>query len=134
VSRIFLFLGVLLLSLMLVPSCGHPTQLASITVQPSGATVVGRGAFAQVQFTALGQFIHPTETRDITKQVAWTTAIADVATIDANGVATSGLACGITTITATAGHNIGVPFDSKAITIANASFTVSDPTDSLCPK
>lgn len=128
------FLCVLALSLVLIPSCGHPTQLASISVQPAGVTVFGRGANAQAQFTATGQFIHPTETRDITSQVTWSTLFPDVATIDSKGVATSGFACGITVITATAGNDIGVPFDSKAITTATATFTVADPSDPICPK
>lgn len=128
------FLCTLVLALTLLPSCGHPTQLASITVQPTGVTVIGRGASVRAQFTAFGQFIHPTETRDITTLVTWSSVLPEVASIDGNGVATSGLACGVTTITVTAGHNIGVPFDSHAITVANASFTVSDPSDPLCPK
>jgi hypothetical protein len=121
-------------SLALLPSCGHPTQLASISIQPTSVTVIGRGAFAPAQFTVFGQFVHPVETRDITKLVTWSTVLPEVATVDSNGLATSGPACGVTTITATAGHNIGVPFDSQAITVANATFTVADPSDPLCPQ
>jgi hypothetical protein len=120
--------------LVLGPNCGHPTQLSSFNIAPSAVTVFGRGANAHAQFTATGKFIHPTETRDITKQVTWSSVFADVATIDQNGVATSGLACGITTITATAGHDIGVPFDDKAITTATSQFTVADTTDKNCPQ
>lgn len=114
-------------------SCGHPTQLASIDVRPASVTVIGRGANITAQFNADGHFVHPVETRDITTQVKWTSTLPEVASIDSNGVATSGLACGVTTITATAGNNIGVPFTPQAITIATAQFTVSDPTDPLCP-
>jgi len=114
--------------------CGHDTQLASIDVRPASVTVIGRGANVKAQFNADGHFVHPVETRDVTTQVKWTSTLPDVASIDSNGVATSGLACGVTTITATAGNNIGVPFTPQAITIATAQFTVADPTDPLCPK
>jgi hypothetical protein len=133
VSRIFL-LCLLAILLVLGPNCGHPTQLTSVDISPTSVTVIGRGGSLHVQFTATGKFIHPTETRDITKQVTWSSALPDVATIDQNGVATSGLACGFTPITATAGHDIGVPFDDKAVTSASAQFTVADPTDPICPK
>ena len=120
--------------LLFLLGCGHDTQLASIDVRPSSVTVIGRGANVKAQFNADGHFIHPVETRDITTQVTWTSVLPDVASIDSNGVATSGFACGVTTITATASNKIGVPFTPQAITIASAQFTVSDPTDPLCPK
>lgn len=128
------FLCVLVASLALIPSCGHPTQLASITVQPSGATIFGIGTNANVQFTAQGQFVHPTETRDITTQVTWASDVPDVVTINSSGLATAGPACGIATITATAGNNIGVPFSPQAITTATAQFTVADAAIQSCPQ
>ena len=128
------FLCVLVASLALIPSCGHQTELVSITVQPSGATIFGIGTNANVQFTAQGQFVHPTETRDVTTQVTWTSDIAGVVTINSSGTATAGPACGIATITATAGNNIGVPFSSKAITTATAQFTVADSAIPGCPQ
>lgn len=120
-------------ALLLLSGCGHPTQLDSVDVRPTSVTVVGRGANVPVQFIADGHFIHPMETRDITKQVAWTSTFPDVASVDSNGVATSGFACGVTTITATAGNNIGVPFTPQAITFGTATFTVADPTTPGCP-
>lgn len=128
------FLCLLVASLVLIPSCGHPTQLVSVTIQPSGATIFGIGTNATVQFTAQGQFIHPTETRDVTTQVTWTSDVPDVASINSSGLATAGAACGISNITATAGNNIGVPFSSQAITTATAQFTVADAAIPSCPQ
>lgn len=114
--------------------CGHPTQLASVDVRPTSVTIIGPGANGPVQFTADGHFVHPVETRDITSQVTWTSTFPGVASIDSNGVAHSGLECGVTLITATAGNNIGVPFTPQAITFGTATFTVADPTTPGCPK
>jgi len=119
--------------LLFLLGCGHDTQLASIDVRPSSIVIIGRGANAKVQFTADGHFVHPVETRDITTQVKWTSTFPAVASIDSNGIATSGLSCGVTVITATAGSNVGVPFTPQAITIATAQFTVSDLGDPACP-
>ena len=44
--------------------CGTGQQLVSIQVTPSGFVFEGVGA--QGQFTALGTYIHPPETKDIT--------------------------------------------------------------------
>lgn len=125
--------SVLMLSALLI-GCGHPTQLVEMSINPTTATVVGRGVQGKVQFTAYGRFIHPDETRDITKQVAWTTSIPAVATVDANGLVTSGVACGTTTITATASRELqGVGSDNN-IRAAIATFVVADPNDPVCPQ
>jgi uncharacterized protein YjdB len=122
-----------MLSALLI-GCGHPTQLVEMSLNPTTATVIGRGVQGQVQFTAYGRFIHPDETRDISTQVTWTSSIPDVATVDSKGLVTSGLACGSTTITATAGRNLqGVGSDSN-IRTAIGTFVVADPNDPLCPK
>jgi len=117
-----------------LPACVHPTQLASVDVRPTAVTVVGTGANATAQFIADGHFVHPTETRDITNQVTWTSTFSGVASVNSKGLATSGNNCGITTITATAGNNIGVPFTPQAITFATASFTVAEPGVMGCPQ
>ena len=48
-------------------SCAFNQHLTSIRVSPPGATFQGVGA--QIQFTAVGTYIHPPETKDITSQV-----------------------------------------------------------------
>ena len=133
VARICLAVTSLIILGLSLPACVHPTQLESIDVRPTAVTIVGTGANVPTQFIADGHFVHPTETRDITTQVTWTSTFPGVAKIDNKGLATSGNNCGITTITATAGNNIGVPFTPKAITFATATFTVSEPGVPGCP-
>lgn len=103
-----------------------------MSLNPSTVTVTGLSTGAKAQFTAYGRFIHPDETRDISTEVTWTTSVPDIATVDSKGlVTTTGLACGTTTVTATAGRDLqGVGSDSN-IRTATATFTVRDPI--LCP-
>ncbi|HTW56946.1 MAG TPA: hypothetical protein VMD99_02325 [Terriglobales bacterium] len=50
-------------------SCARSQQLVSISVTPS--TVTFQGVGAQVQFTAVGTYIHPPENKDVTNLAAW---------------------------------------------------------------
>lgn len=78
--------------LLSLSSCGHNQQLVSIAVTPS--PVVFEGVGAQVQFTALGTYIHPPETKDITSQVQWRIDISFLAIINKAGLATATGVCG----------------------------------------
>jgi len=97
--------GGLLLSLS---SCGRDQELVSIQIQPTvetfGASNIpvqdNRGA--TVQLRALGTYIHPPVTKDITTKVTWASNDTQMMTVDANGVLTAtGLACGGTLVSAT---------------------------------
>jgi len=114
--------------------CGHPTTMVALTVTPSTAGVVGVGGGGQIQFKATGQFVNPSEFVDVTNQVAWSSLVPQVVMVNAQGLATSGLACGTSVITATASEpligNVGV----GAIVTGTASFTVADPTNPACPQ
>jgi len=121
--------------LLLLPlGCGHPTEMVALTVTPTTAEVIGVGSGAQVQFQALGQFIRPDETRDVTNQVTWTSAAPSVVTVDAQGLATTGTNCGSVTITATAGQPLVGPIGPGAIIFGTATFTVADPSNPNCPQ
>jgi hypothetical protein len=60
-----------------VDSCAHSQQLVSIAIQPAtetfgtSSTPVIENAGAQVQLQALGTYIHPPVTKDITSQATW---------------------------------------------------------------
>jgi hypothetical protein len=73
-------------------SCGFNQHLVSIQVTPN--PVVFEGIGAQVQFTALGTYIHPPETKDITSQVQWRIDISYLATINSSGLAMATGVCG----------------------------------------
>ena len=76
-----------------VNSCGHSQQLVSIQVQPSvetfgsSTTPLIENAGAQVQLRALGTYIHPPVTKDITNQVSWVSNTTQMFTVDAHRVA-----------------------------------------------
>jgi len=92
--------------------CGHEQQLVGITVIPNVETFgaptipVSANAGSKVQLRALGSYIHPPVTKDITNQVVWTSNTPDMVTVDANGLITAtGNACGGTIISATVTSN-----------------------------
>jgi len=87
-------------------SCAHDQQLTSITVQPDTENFGVADPSLQVQLRALGHYIHPPVTKDITDQVTWATNTAAVATVSSTGLlAPGGSACGNAQITATVRTN-----------------------------
>jgi len=95
-----------------VSSCGRSQELVSIQIQPavenfgSTTTPLNMDSGLQVQLRALGTFIHPPVTKDITSQVTWSSNTPQMVTVDANGVITAtGNACGGTLISATVKTN-----------------------------
>src|SRR5579864_5198632 len=117
-------------------SCGHDPQLVSINVVPSvetfgAATIpVSQDAGLNVQLRALGSYIHPPVTKDITSQVTWTSNTPQMVTVDANGVITAtGLACGGTIISATIVTN----HSDAAISSTGALVTGSMTANVICP-
>src|SRR5581483_667345 len=101
-----------LVFLLAMLSCAHDQQLVSITVQPEvetfgdANTPVSQDAGLSVNLRALGHYIHPPVTKDITTQVTWTSNTPQMVTVDANGVLTAtGLACGNALVSATVQTN-----------------------------
>jgi len=120
-----LLLSVVVGMLLTQASCGHDRELISITVLPDGATIKGAGT--EVDFKAVGTYVHPPEQRDITNSVVWQSAAPQVISIDANtGVATAGTGCGTNiTITATAYSN--PQNKSGSVVVGTAAITVTCP-------
>lgn len=101
-----LFVAVFLLATL--SACGHDQQLESITVIPAVETFggpkipVSADAGLNVQLRALGSYIHPPVTKDITNQVTWSSNTPDMVTVNAAGLITAtGTSCGGTIISAT---------------------------------
>ena len=95
-----------------LPGCGHEQQLVSITIQPttetfgSATTPVAADFGLNVQLKALGNYIHPPVTKDITSQVTWASNTPQMVTVNSTGLITAtGQACGNTLITATVTTN-----------------------------
>jgi Bacterial Ig-like domain (group 2) len=119
--------------LILLTGCGHDQQLASISVQPStenfGSTniPVSANAGASVQLRALGTYIHPPVTKDITTQVTWTSNTPEMVTVSSTGLLTAtGLACGSALVSATITTNksTGNLSSSGAIVTGNMTANV----------
>lgn len=75
-------------------SCGHDQKLVQITVSPNNTTING---IATVQYRALGQYMHPPQTKDITSTVLWQSSAPGVIDFTSNvpGEAVpSGSGCG----------------------------------------
>jgi hypothetical protein len=108
--------------------------MVSMSVTPSNSTVLGVGDIIPVQYVAYGTFVHPAGTRDITNEVTWSSSVPMIATVASTGIVTpAGYACGVTTITATAGKSvIGTGSDSGVMS-ATSTFTVADPNIKGCP-
>ncbi len=91
-----------------VNSCGHSQQLVSIQIQPAVETFgaanipVQDDAGLTVQLRALGTYIHPPVTKDITSQVTWASNDTQMMTVDSTGILTvTGVSCGGTLVSAT---------------------------------
>lgn len=91
-----------------IASCGRSQQLVSIEVQPNVYTFgasnipVQANQGSAVQLRALGSYIHPPVTKDITDQVTWVSSTTQMMTVNSTGLLTAtGLSCGTTLVSAT---------------------------------
>jgi len=84
--------------LLALSSCARNQHLVSIQVVPPGATFEGVGA--AIQFKAVGTYIHPPETKDITDQVQWSIDSQNLATVSSTGLVTATSICGSGNVTA----------------------------------
>jgi hypothetical protein len=129
-------------------SCAFNQHLVSIRVSPPGATFEGVGA--QIQFTAIGTYIHPPETKDITNQVQWAIDSQNLATVTSSGFVTSTSICGSGNLTASlnappnfitgsaflTGAGIGTTACNQAaltVSVSGNGTVTSSPTGITCP-
>jgi hypothetical protein len=114
-------------------SCGHDQQLVSISIDPSSETFgatnipVSANAGATVQLRALGKYIHPPVTKDITGQVTWASNTPNMVMVDSAGLLTAtGSACGSALVSATVqtNHSTGNLSSSGAIVTGNMTASV----------
>ena len=81
-------------------SCGFNQHLVSINIPESGGTFGGVLPGAYFSFTAIGTYIHPPATKDITDQVTWQSDNPQVAQVSSTGVVSPNVACGLANISA----------------------------------
>src|SRR5271170_4958151 len=101
-SYIGLALGTLLMvgAALSLPSCGHDQKLTSISIQPATSTFLDPDPSLQVQYTAMGTYIHPPATKDVTSQATWAVD-SNLVTINAGLVSPANGICGTGNISAT---------------------------------
>jgi hypothetical protein len=85
-------------ALLSLSSCARDQKLQGIVVSPSTVTFGGVGA--QVQFRAVGSYIHPPENKDITDKVTWSIDSQNLVTFDGPGLVTAISDCGTGNVTA----------------------------------
>lgn len=118
-------------SLLSLVACGHDQRLDSISIEPKNVTITGAGL--DIHYTALGHYSHPPNTKDITDQVTWASSAPQIITVDAQGVATSGLGCG-TNLEITATSSPNTP-KSDSVVVGSVTVNVNQPpgTNPNCP-
>ena len=117
---------------LFLPSCGHDQQLVSISVVPAIETFgasnipVSADAGLTVQLRALGTYIHPPVTKDITDQVTWASGTPGIATVNSTGLVTAtGVDCGGSIVSATlTTNNSGTVSSSGAIVTGSMTANV----------
>lgn len=125
-----------ILCVVALPSCGHQQQLVGITIQPAAETFGAPDPTLNVQLRALGSYIHPPVTKDITGQVTWSSNTPQVATVTAAGLlAPPGIdACGGSLVSATVTtNNSGAVSSSGALVTAFMNVTVNNLLVQGCP-
>lgn len=116
--------------LLSVPSCARNQRLVGITIQPSGFTFLTPNPQSVGIFTALGTYIHPPETKDITNLVTWKSDVQGLLTINAGSVSPVANTCGIANISAS--YNKGTAPDGNLV-IGYATVTVDNSQVAGCP-
>jgi len=87
-------------------SCAHDQQLVSISVKPDTEDFGAADPALNVQLRALGSYIHPTVTKDITDQVTWASNTPGMVAVSSTGLlAPVGFSCGSTLVSATVNTN-----------------------------
>ena len=117
---------------IMMPSCGHDQQLVSIAVEPTIETFgapnvpVNLDAGLNVQLRALGSYIHPPVTKDVTNQVTWVSNTPGIATVSSSGLLTAtGQDCGTGLVSATiTTNNAGTVHSSGAIVTGTMTVNV----------
>jgi hypothetical protein len=111
--------------------CAHDQQLVAITIQPTSFTFLVPDPAGQAQFTAIGTYIHPPASKDITNSVTWKSSTTQVALVSSTGIVSpSGTGCGGSQISASSNRSTG-PGGNTVFAFANV--TVDDPSTPGCP-
>jgi len=129
-KRTVLGLTAICAALMLIPSCGSKQRLVAINITPAAVVFGSANPALSAQLTAMGQYVHPPATKNLTTLVTWSSDIAGVAVVNSSGVTSpAGSDCGVTNITAT--YQTNDPTGN--IITGTMSVTVDGPPAFNCP-
>lgn len=103
-------------SFLSLASCARSQKLVGITVTPSTATFGGVGA--QLQFKAIGNYIHPPENKDITQTAIWSIDSQHLVTFGTPGLVTAISDCGTGNIMASVQEGGNYVFGTAFISAA----------------
>jgi len=123
--------------LLCQPSCARSQKLVGIVVSPQGSTITqSPGIQVQTQFTALGTYIHPPETKDVTQKAVWKTdtpSIIQVVPGTPGLIETTGKGCGTNLgVTASIYSNPSNP-SAGSVVVGSATISVSFGQGISCP-
>lgn len=117
-----------LTSLLGGTGCGLSYSLTGLYVEPgANLTCVGPGVTAQ--YIAYGTYTeggHTARTQEITDQVAWSSSLPGVASINSSGVATGGPGVGQSDIVATTQGEFGVLTSTSNIKVLSGDACLND--------
>jgi hypothetical protein len=109
------------LTLLSLASCARSQKLVGISVSPATATFGGVGA--QLQFRAIGTYIHPPENKDVTQQAQWSIDSQHLVTINSPGLVTAISDCGTGNVTASIQEGGNYVFGTAFISAAGVGTT-----------
>lgn len=116
-----------------VAGCGNTQQLETITVTPSSVTFLSPATTLTFQLTAVGTYVHPPATKNLTDQVTWQSDAPELVAVTNTGVvSTAGQGhCGVAGVSASLKTNspTGNVVVSNSVTV-----TVDDSTNPICPQ
>ena len=130
-SYVALALGALVAAggALILPSCGHDQKLTRIDVRPTGGfTFPLPDPGSTAQYSAIGTYIHPPASKDITSQATWAvdTNVVDIA----GGLVTTNGSCGSADVSATMPEGTG---GASNIVVGYSFVVVKNPADPNCP-
>ncbi|MFZ0758781.1 MAG: hypothetical protein WAM69_02425 [Candidatus Sulfotelmatobacter sp.] len=107
-------------------SCGFNQHLVSINIPETGGTFGAVDSSLYFDFVAIGTYIHPPATKDITDQVTWRSDNPQVAQVSNTGVVSPNVGCGLANISASF-------YDSPNDVVSNSvPITVNGPAADGC--
>jgi hypothetical protein len=107
-------------------SCAFNQHLTSIQISPPSGTFGAVDPALFFNFRALGTYIHPPQTKDITTLVTWRSDNPQVAQVTSSGVVSPNLNCGLANISASFQDG------SNEVVSGSSAITVDGPSSSGC--